>query len=139
MRFSASIDADSSLRVHQHEKWSGWLSKRKGQRVEVELRDEAAIHSDRQRRYWFGVVVQTVSDIWTREKDRETPFPKEAVHGALVGAFGPEWTETPFGRERASFASMKKDEVRELIDRVAEWLKDRYGSILPSPEEWSES
>lgn len=137
MRFSAHVDNHGTLNFYDLIRLSKWLAERKGQRLEVELRDEAAVHSDRQRGYWFGCVVQTVNEIWTREKGRELPYHKDAIHGALLRAFGTEWLDTPMGKERPSFASMSKAQVSKLIDGVAEWLVERYAVVLPSPEEWT--
>jgi len=66
VRLPATIDADGLLDLRLPETAREWLKKRSGQRVEVELRDEAAIRSNRQNRYWFGCVIPFVADQWHR-------------------------------------------------------------------------
>lgn len=139
MRFSASVAPDGSLRVYVHERWAGWLAERKGQRLEVELRDEAAIRSNRQNRYWWAVCVKTVQECWQLERGDRLPLPKEHVHDALVMAFGGGLVETPLGRTRKSSASMTVEEFSKLIEATAEYLHHKYGCVLPKPEEWSEA
>jgi hypothetical protein len=127
MRFP--IYSDALLEFFPDRRIQDWLKKRPHQ---------TAIRSARQNRYWYGVVVQTVNEIWTREARRETPYPKGAVHGALVGAFGGDWVETPLEIVRPSSAELTVAEFSQMIDAVAGWLKDEYKVILPSPEEWME-
>lgn len=122
-----------------------WLLKRNGQGVEVEIRDQAAIRSNRQNRYWWGCIVKTVAEQWEREgilwqevPGVPTPLPTDVVHDALVTAFGDGFVDTPFGRARRSTTSYSVKEFTRLIDRVAEWYLEKYKGHLPKPEEWSE-
>ena len=137
MRLPASIGPDGALRFDS-ERVQAWCLKRPGQRVEMELRDEAAIRSNRQNRYWHGCVVSGIRDIWKAE--RGVLYDHDAVHGALVGAFGGEWTKTPLGLERPSSASMPVARFSRMIDEVREYALHEYEHpyVIPTPEEWSE-
>ena len=134
MRFSAS--SDGALLVHDQQRWAHWLTKHRGQLIEVELRDAKAIRSNRQNKFWWAVVIPLVRGQWEREK--ATLISPEFVHDALVGAFGGDWRDTPLGRARRSSTDMTIEEFSKLIEQTSEYLKDQYGCVLPSPEEWNE-
>lgn len=137
MRFSAF--SDGTLRVRNPEQWSEWLVKRKGQRLEVELRDEAAIRSSRQNRYYWGVCIPFIQECWQRDSGAALPLPKDAVHDALVRALAEtEEQMTPLGPGRRSSSSMTVAEFTRLIDAVREYALTKYESHIPTPEEWSE-
>lgn len=136
MKLSASVAIDGTLRIHDHERWVKWLWKHKTQPVEVEIRSEAKARTSQANRFWHGVVVPLVAEQWEREKGYLIPRP--FVHDALVGAFGGEWKDTPLGRARRSSADMNVLEFSAMIERTAEYLKEKYGCVLPKPEEWQE-
>lgn len=146
MRTAASVTPEGTLRIYETTRLDAWLAKRKGQRIELELRTEAQIRSSQQNRYWHGVVVSTVADLWEREGVRMRtaggvviPLPKEAVHDALVTAFGGGVVTTPLGRaRRKSTTQMTVEEFSGLIDAVRDYALQKYGSVIPTPEEWSE-
>ena len=139
MRFAAAVRADGSLLIYAEEAWKKALIKRKGQRVELELRDEAAIRSHRANAYWWAVCVPFVQECWQRETGDVLPLPKEAVHDALVTAFGGGVVMTPLGKARRnSTAAMTVVEFSTLIDAVREYALQKYGSVIPTPEEWGE-
>lgn len=137
MRFAGTVGPDGTFRPWDPGGYLGWFRARRGQRVEVELRDEAALHSDRQRRYWFGCVVPTVNEVVTLEKGHGVPYPKTAIHGMLMRVFCEDEVEGPDGPERPSFSELSKSKTSKLIDDVKAWLWDKHQVRLPEPEEWS--
>lgn len=139
MKFAASVTADGTIRIHDHHRRDRWTAQRLDQRIEVELRDAAAIRSDRQNRYWWAVCVPFVQECWQRERGARLPLPKEAVHDALMTAFGGGWIDTPLGRARNSSARMKVDDFTRLIESVQEYALTKYEAVLPTPEDWSEA
>lgn len=139
MRFAGI--ADNPPRIFDNQRWTEWFAKRKGQRFECEVRDEGAIHSERQRRYWFGCVVKTFNEVWTRDRKRELPYSKNVVHAVLMETFGPEeaWEERPDGeRERPHLPNLSKLQVSRIIDEAKDYLWHEHQVNLPSPEEWGE-
>jgi len=136
MKFSAVVGPTGGPRPHNLTGYMDWLKRRRGQRIEIELRDEAAIRSNRQNRYWFGVVVQFFRDEWEREGH---VVPRDVVHDVLVRTFADiDETKTPLGNGRRSTRSMTVAEFSKLIDTVGEYALHKYGATIPTPEEWSE-
>ena len=140
MRFNGFVGPDGSFRPWDNHRWVEWLRKHKGQRIEVELRDEKAIRSSRQNRYWWGVIVPFFADQFQRERGDALPLPHDVVHDVLVFTFatGERSRETPFGTGRRSSASMTTVVFTEMIDRARESARERYQSEIPSPEEWGD-
>ena len=139
MRFAAHVTDGGVLQVYDEAKWRQTLDKRVGKRVWVELLNEAQARSSQANRYWWAVCVATVQECWQRDRGDALPLPAEAVHDALVTAFGGGLVETPFGKaRRKSSAQMTVDEFSGLIESTADYLNSKYGCVLPSPEEWSE-
>ena len=147
MRFLGMVGPDGLFHPWSPEAWVRWLEKRMGQRVEVELRDEAAIRSSRQNRFLHGPVLDFVAALWWKDGVRyrisdgaELPLPKEAVKDALVTAFGGGVIPTPLGKaRRRSTADMTVVEFSEMLDRINEYCTHKEGARgpIPTPEEWN--
>jgi hypothetical protein len=145
MRFLASVGANGSLAVHDNQKWVKALARNKGKRVEIELRSETEVRSNRANSYWWGVVIPFVSEQWERGRDGP-PLPKETVHDALVSALSPvEPIQTELALVRPRSSRMSVAEFSQMIEAVREWASHKYTNPdgtpvqLPSPEEWSEA
>ncbi len=138
MRFTAHVTDGGVLQVYDESRWRRALDKRTGKRVTVELLSEAQLRSSQANRYWWAVCVQTVQECWQLERGERLPLPKEAVHDALVMAFGGDSVKTPLGRARKSTGSMSGEEFSALIEATADYLNSKYGCVLPKPEEWSD-
>lgn len=143
MRFPAHVTVDGALEVYDQAAWRQALQRKAGKRVWVELLSEAQVRSSQQNRYWWAVVVATVSDLWEREGLRmrtgegvQIPLPKEVIHDALVTAFGGGVVETPLGKaRRKSTPQMTVDEFSALIDATKEYVLHKYGVVIPEPGE----
>ncbi len=144
MRFAAHAIEGPKLHVYDEGRWLDALDKRVGgKRFWVELLSEAQIRSSQQNKYWWGVVVDTVAQLWDVDGWRwkmangvEVPLPKEAVHDALVTAFGGGVVATPLGKaRRRSTAEMSVEDFSVLIENVKEYALHKYQIVIPDPEE----
>lgn len=151
MRLPANIDSDGILHVPFHrEDCERWREKRKGTRIEVELRDEAAIRSNRQNRFLHGPVLDEFARVWKADgwrhvnEEREHELPRWMVRARVLAAFCPhDWVTLPDGGRmmvRRSSADLSRAEFSAMLEEMAEYLvhKDGERGLLPSPEEWSE-
>lgn len=142
MRVTASVTSSGTIQLPLDERLRAWLVKRKGQRLEVELRDEAAIRSDRQNRYFHGPLIDHVAALWWEDGIRycspegvEFPMPREAIKDALVTAFGGGVIETPLGKaRRRSTADMTVAEMSALFERINEYCVHKVGARGPIPD-----
>lgn len=139
MRFLASVGANGSLAIHDHARWAKALQRNRGKRVELELRNETEVRSDRANRYWWGVVIPFVAEQWGRTRQSDAPVDKHVIHDALVGALSPvEPIETELGLVRPRSSQMSVAEFSQMIEAVREWAFQKYQAHLPGPEEWNE-
>ncbi len=110
------------------------LSERQGEHVAVRILDQGDLRRDRQNRYWWGAIVDTVRDLWEREI--QALIPKEAVHDKLVTIFGGGLVDTPEGPARTSSRTKTVREFAVMVDEVRTYVWHRYGVPIPTGEEW---
>lgn len=103
----------------------------------VELKTEERLRSDRQNRYWRGVIVPAISACWQKAKGWAVPLALPIVHGMLIEAFFGK-IETPLGFTRVSSTMLTTVEMSELIDWAREYARTTYDCNIPTPEEWAE-
>lgn len=102
--------------------------------INVELQDEKRMHSRQQAKFWWGIVVPTISELWRQEKGWAVAPDKSVIHGAIVGAvFG--LVETPLGPTRRSSTTLTLEEYMELIDWAKSYCLEKYKVSLPDPSE----
>jgi hypothetical protein len=110
------------------------FAEREARRVLLREVDAGEIRRDRANRYWWVAIVDTVRDIWQRE--RGYLIPKEAVHGALVTVFGGGLVDTPLGPARTRSSTKTVREFNEMVEAAREYVWHEYGVPIPSGEEW---
>jgi hypothetical protein len=110
------------------------LSTREGERVTVRVLDSGELRRERQNRYWWGAIVETVRGCWERELD--ALIPKEAVHDKLLTIFGGGLVDTPEGPARTSSRTKTVREFAEMTNEVRDYVWHKYGQPIPSGEDW---
>lgn len=96
--------------------------------------------STRANRYWYGAVVKTFQDIWSRGRVAADlpPYTKEQVHDTLVRVLVGE-VEGPLGhKEPAPTKVMDSHEFWTLTEKARHMAFHDYGMNIPTPEEWRE-
>jgi hypothetical protein len=153
MRFSVQVLHDGWL-PDWPPKAKEWAFRRPDQRIEVELRDEAAIRSSRQNRFLHGPVLDEFARVWhvdgwryfaTSDPGEDPqPLPRWMVRARVLETFCPHSFaydgEGNAHRQRKSTADMTVREMSAMFDEMNEYLVHKEGErgMLPSPEEWSE-
>jgi hypothetical protein len=112
------------------------LAKRKDGPVWMELHTAAQLRTLRQNAWWWGCVVREVARCWQQASGAELPHSPKTVHGALMRAtFGT--VSTPLGEERRSSTDLTTKEFTHLIDETRAYLLERFGVVVPNPDEWA--
>ena len=112
------------------------LAEREGKRLLIREVDAGEIRRERANRYWWAACVDTVRDLWQRERGHL--IPKEAVHGALVTVFGGGLVETPLGPARTRSSTKTVREFNEMVEATREYVWHEWGVSIPSGEEWQQ-
>ncbi len=101
-----------------------YLASLEGQKVEVVVRKYRATRSNQQNRYYWGVVVQVLSEF--------TGFTPDEMHTALKEKF--------LGVERVSgllkirsTASLTTDEFVQYVNQIVLWAAEQLSVYIPSP------
>ena len=96
--------------------------------VYVELQDEKRAHTRQQEKFWWGVVVPFVLELWKQERGwTVTPSP-EVVHDGFVRAvFGV--LDTPLGAARRSSTTLTLEEYSQLIEAAHEHVLERFPEV----------
>lgn len=110
------------------------LTKRDGS-IYLALWDEKRVRSTQANRFWWGCVLPTVAQCWQAATCAELPLDPETVHEALVGALL-GYVETPMGRVRRRTSTLTVEDFGALIEKTAEYLREKHRVALPSPDEW---
>lgn len=91
-----------------------------------ELKSE---RSDRQNRYYWGVVIRLLADNFG--------YSPMEVHEVLKGIFLPK--ELNFGIMKVistrSTTSLKTDEFEDYLEKVRVWANQEFGLLIPLPNE----
>ncbi len=108
-----------------------------GEVVVVREMTPAELRRDRQNRYWHVAVVGTIRSIWIARGLVPSLTPAQAVHAALVTAFGGGLIETPLGASRTSSAMKTVKEFNRMVEAARDYAWHEYQTRIPSGEEWS--
>lgn len=151
MRFAAFVGHQNHVRIYDKPRWDEWLEKHVAQRIEVELRDEAKVRSNRQNRFFHGPVLEELARVWhadgwrrSHDDGSSSALPRWMVRARALALFCPhDFIKDPDGHAtavRQSTADLSVKEFTAMLEEVAEYLTHKEGErgILPSPEEWSE-
>lgn len=132
LRFPATVTAEGKLSISMPCSWREALSHLKGQRVTVEIEREEHRRSNRQNRWYFGVVVPLVGEYLSR--GRELPLSKDQVHHVLVSAFlGQE--ETPLGPAPIKTSLLTTAQFSGYCERIQAHAATEWGLFIPGPNE----
>lgn len=113
------IFAPQFLRYKQH------LFNLRGKDVEVVVKERSNKKSDRQRRYYFGVIVKLLCE--------ETGYSLDEMHQLLKTLFlGYEKDEYSFVR---STESLTTKECEEFHENVRQWAHETFEFTIPLPNE----
>lgn len=132
-KFSAMVKS-GKLEFVNLERVEKWLATLEGSLVSVIIKKWRTDRSDNQNRYYWGVVVQMISD--------ETGYDKEEVHDILKFNFLTEVQSlirkdgevVEITRIRSS-AKLTTVEFKDFIERAQRWAAETLQLSIPNPNE----
>jgi hypothetical protein len=109
----------------------GWLKSLEGQHVDVVVRAHRERRSDRQNKYWWGIVIPIISHELGYDKHEH-----DAVHYALVSkCFGVRQDAKLGEVPNVRSSHLTTVQFTELIDWAVRWAATEYGIEVPLPNE----
>lgn len=118
---------DGRLHIDHRKQFDAYLKRFEGHEVELEVRKRRSKRSDRQNRYWWGVVVATLA--------QHCGYSPDEMHEALKHKFLSQ-DDLQRGLVRiGSTAKLDTAAFAELVDRVVLWAAEDLGVIIPLPEQ----
>ena len=138
MRYEALVEKDGKLSFTDPARFKAGLSRLTGKRVYVSLETERVLRSTVQNRYWFGVIVETFKELWSKGRIAAglPSYTKEQTHDVLVQVLlGTE--EGPILGSRVSVPTRKLStaEFSTLIEKARHMALQDYGMNIPEPGE----
>ena len=123
--FSAEIE-DDNIRIHDPLILKNFLKKiGEGMRVMIVVEKWYKKHSDKQRNYYFGVVVTELAKF--------TGFTLKEMHEALKAKFLIE--PTKYISKVPSITSISTVQMEDFMQRVRVWAADSLDTYIPEPNE----
>ena len=116
----------TKLSFYAAERVQAWLATQKDGTYTVSIGRERDRLSDRQRRYYFGVVVPILAEYFGYEPDE--------MHEALKWHFLRTHPDSPLPTVK-SITKFSTAEMEEYLRRVRTWASSEYGVYIPEPNE----
>lgn len=109
-----------------------------GEEVDVTVGPHEVPHTDRQRAYWFAVIVPYAQHGFA---DAGTRLSKDDAHDFLCWHLMPDERRTiRWGQHeavmRASFSAASKERVTRLIDEAIQFIAENFFIACPDPSEY---
>ncbi len=136
MRFEAVVEKGGTLIFTNPALFRRGLARLAGKRVYLSVETERALRSTVQNRYWFGVIVETFRDMWSkgRKEARLPPYTKEQVHDVLVQVLlGTEEGPVLGSRVSVPTRTLNTAEFSALIEKARSMAAHDYGMNIPEP------
>ena len=113
-----------------------FIESNEGKNIEVVIKRKRAKRSDRQNRYYWGVVIPIVHGEFRNLGHNLNP---EEVHFFLKQKFNYKMVCSPdgelIGEVPKSTAELNKHEFMEYIDKVIQWAAEILNITIPQPNE----
>lgn len=117
---------DGKLKLDAPHSYLVELSKLEGLRIELTISKERLTRSLSQNRYYWGVIIEILSDSFG--------YDKEEMHEALKFKFLKKHEDTDLVTV-GSTAKLTTAEFTEYIDEVIRWSSTEYQIVIPSADE----
>jgi len=124
--FGGFVDSNGRLSLDFKGAFKAYVQRFKGEEVTVTVRKRRSKRSDRQNRYWHGVVVPTLAE--------HCGYTKDEMHEALKAKFLGTEDLTRGLMRIGSTAKLSTAEFAELTERVMVWAITDLDVVIPPPE-----
>lgn len=136
MRFEALVEEGGKLIFTNPALFRRGLARLAGKRVYLSVETERALRSTVQNRYWFGVIVETFRDMWSKGRKEAglPPYTKEQAHDVLVQVLlGTEEGPVLGSRVSVPTRTLNAAEFSALIEKARSMAAQDYGMNIPEP------
>ena len=116
---------DGKLKLDNPQNYLVEISKLEGQRIELTIRKERHTRSLSQNKYYWGVIIQILSDYFG--------YDKEEMHEALKFKFLKRHGDTDLVTA-GSTAKLSTVGFTEYIDDIIRWASTEYQVVIPSAD-----
>ena len=116
---------DGKLKLDAPQSYLVELSKLEGQRIELTIRKERHTRSLSQNKYYWGVIIEILSDYFG--------YDKEEMHEALKFKFLKRHEDTDLVTV-GSTAKLSTAGFTEYIDDIIRWASTEYQVVIPSAD-----
>ena len=103
------------------------LASLEGKRIELSIKKEKSQRSLNQNAYYFGVVVEILSDF--------TGYEREEMHEALKEKFLSSEIDEHGLRKIKSTTKLKTTEMEDYLERIRRWAATELNCYVPLPNE----
>ena len=116
---------DGKLKLDAPQSYLVELSRLEGQRIELTIQKERHLRSLSQNKYYWGVIIEILSD--------QFGYEKEEMHEALKFKFLKKHGDTDLVTV-GSTAKLSTAEFTEYIDAIIRWASVEYQVVIPSAD-----
>ena len=118
---------DGKLKLDAPQNYLVELSRLEGQRIELTIRKERRTRSLSQNKYYWGVIIEILSDYFGYEK--------EEMHEELKRKFNPKPSKIDYDKTYgASTTKMSVAEFGEYLEQIITWASVEYQITIPSAD-----
>ena len=117
---------DGKLKLDVPQSYLVELSRLEGQRIELTIRKERHLRSLSQNKYYWGVIIEILSDNFG--------YDKEEMHEALKFKFLKKYNDTDLVTV-GSTSKLSTAEFTKYIDEIIRWASTEYRVVIPSANE----
>lgn len=118
-----------TLNFYQGERYHNYLQTLDGD-IEVSFKDYKGSRSDRQRRYYWAVIVDMIAEKIGQSREETNEF--------IKWWFNPKMIDLPNGEQvriGSSIESEPIDRVEEIYSSIRQWAGTELGLFIPLPNE----
>lgn len=119
---------DGKLNINGQDRFDLWIGSLEGKKVKLTVKPYRATRSQEQNAYYWGVVLQTISEF--------TGYDPEDLHNHFKAHF----LKKRIGNLTTfrSTTELNKVEFGEYLDKIIRFSAERLECVIPSPEEVEE-
>ena len=130
-RIPARVDEQGQLRPADPVAWRSYLARNKGRDVWVTVKRQTKHHSDSQRSYYHGVVVDMIAnEIGESHEDTHELLKEKFCPRRQVELLNGKFLEMP-----PSTKNYSTEEYTAHIEKVRQWAASFLGLSIPDPNE----
>ena len=116
------------------DKYRNYLCAREEQIIECVFRPETKFKSDRERKYYWAVIIPILSEATGYREGEDGKYSEQTMHQYIKEMFYPK--VNVFGKEvPIEGKNMTTIQTEEMYSKIREWAWEFLGCYIPKPNE----